>query len=89
MPEPSPTSWAETRREVGEMGIAVLSIDVIALCVGGLISRALGAEMWMLAAVVAAYVTLCFAVLISANIAVAYGLEWWASRCRSSSAAGS
>jgi hypothetical protein len=72
-----------TWRELREFSVAILSIDVIAIGLGGLLSRSMGVEMWMVGAVVAAYVTLSFAVLIGGDLAIgAMHQRWVATRER-------
>ena len=67
MPSSPCGSWEATRRELGEHAYGVLSIDAIAVILGGLGSRHLGSGMWLAGLGLAAYVTLCFAVLIGGH----------------------
>ena len=75
---PSPCgSWEATRRELGEYAYGVLSIDAIAVILGGLGSRHLGSGMWLAGLGLAAYVTLCFTLLIVGNLAIECLAGWW------------
>ena len=55
----------------------MLSIDAIAVILGGLASRHLGSGMWLAGLGLAAYITLCFAVLIVGNLAIECLAGWW------------
>jgi len=55
----------------------VLSIDAIAVILGGLGSRHLGSGMWLVGLGLAAYVTLCFTLLIVGNLAIECLAGWW------------
>lgn len=80
MHQSSRTSWEEIRRELGEHAYGVLAIDVIAVLIGGVASRHFGSGMWLAGAGLAAYVTLCFVVLIAGDFAIQYGLDRWDTR---------
>ena len=77
MPESRDGSWEATRRELAQQAYGVLSIDAIALVLGGLAARHLGSEMWLAGLGLAAYVTLCFALLIVVNLAIECLVGWW------------
>jgi hypothetical protein len=69
------------RRELGEYAYGVLLIDAIAVILGGgLGSRHLGREMWLVGLGLAAYVTICFAVLIAGDLTFQWGIRWGSNR---------
>ena len=80
MTAPARGSSDATWRELREFSIAILSIDVIAIGLGGLLTRPMGREMWMVGAVVAGYVTLSFAVLIGGDLAIGAMHQRWVTR---------
>ena len=74
-------NWTDARREPWDRAFAVLSLDTIPVAIGGIVSRHLGPEMWLMGIGVAAWVTLCFAVLILGDLALRCVLGcWWNTR---------
>jgi hypothetical protein len=68
---------SSTRRDLGEQAIGVLMMDVIVGVLGGLGSRHFRPGMWVAGLGLAAYVTVCFAVVIVGNLAIE-SLAGWA-----------
>ena len=73
---PPDPAWVETRRELGQLLWALLLIDAIAIGLGALAARPLGAFAYKVGLGLAAFVTVCFLVLILGNLAVAAIFEW-------------
>ena len=73
-------SWEAERRSLRDYAVDMFLIDLIAIGVGGFASRHLGAEMWLFGAVVAAWVNVCFAAVIFADLAFQCAAGWWVER---------
>lgn len=76
MRAPRDPSWIETWRELGQIGWAILLIDVIALALGFLAARPMGSFAQKVGLGLAAFVTVCFLFLIGGNLLIA-GVAWW------------
>jgi hypothetical protein len=70
-----------TRRELTEYAYGILTLDTIAVVVGGVASRHLGAEMWLVGVGLGAYVSLCALILILGDLAIQRVIDQW-ERCR-------
>lgn len=79
---PPDPAWVETRRELGQLLWALLLIDAIAIGLGALAARPMGAFAYKVGLGLAAFVTVCFLVLILGNLAVAAVFEWRRKRRR-------
>ena len=75
-------SWLETRRELGLLAWAVLLIDLIALGLGALAARSMGAFAYKVGLGIAIFVTICFIVLVGGNLVVAILARLWRRRLR-------
>ena len=65
------------RREFVEYAYGILAIGTIPVVVGGLVSRYLGAEMWLVGIGVGAYVSLCALILILGDLAIQRVIDQW------------
>lgn len=79
VPDPG---WAQTWRELREFAWALLLIDLIALGLGALAARPMGAFAYKVGVGLAAFVTLCFMFLIGSNLLIAWVIWWWRGRHR-------
>lgn len=77
---PRDPAWVETWRELGQLGWAILLIDLIAVGLGFLAARPMGPFARKAGLGLAAFVTVCFAVLIGANLLIATIAWWWRRR---------
>lgn len=73
-------SWIETRRELGQLTWAVLLIDVIAVGLGALASRAMGTFALKVGVGLAAFVTTTFVLLAAGNLGVEAIAHRWTTR---------
>lgn len=85
MPLPRDPSWVETWRELRQLAWAIFLIDLIALGLGALAARPMGAFAQKVGIGLAIFVTLCFAILIGGNLIVATVVWWWRKRRRAAS----
>jgi hypothetical protein len=83
MPQSPCGSWETTRRELGHQASGVLQLAAVPVITGGLVSRHLGSGMWLAGLGLAAFVTLCFAMVILGNLAIECLAGWWLGRRRS------
>lgn len=73
-------TWRELRQVAGML----LLIDLIAIGLGALAARPMGAFARLVGVGLAAFVTLCFAVLVGTNLLAAWFTWWWQKRRRAS-----
>ena len=80
-PPPDPR-WTETWRELRQLAWALLLIDAIAIGLGALAARPMGAFAYKLGVGLAIFVTVCFLLLLGANLLIAAVIDWWRSMRR-------
>lgn len=73
-------SWIDTRRELAQLVWAVLLIDAIALGLGALAARPMGAVAYKVGAGLAVFVTVAFTLIIAGNLVVESLANWWITR---------
>jgi hypothetical protein len=66
-----------TRRQLAEYAYGILAIATIPVVAGGLVSRHLGAEMWLVGMGLGAYVSVCAVILIIGDLAIQRVIDWW------------
>lgn len=72
--------WDQIRRDLADRAYGILLVDLIPIGTGALASRYLGGDMWGLGLAVAAWVTVCFAVVLLGDLALQCALGWSSAR---------
>ena len=67
----------QTRRELTEYAYGILTVDAIAVVIGGVASRHFGAEMWLVGAALGAYVGLCACIVILGDLTIQRVIDRW------------
>lgn len=80
MKAPQDPGWVETWRELGQFAWALFLIDLIAIGLGALAARPMGAFAHKVGVGLAVFVTTCFVVLVSGNLLIASLVWWWRRR---------